>query len=384
MAVNEIKCIFFSEFHPTTGPKITFQFPEDYISKEKFDYVHRFIITKPELKDRLITVNALGHKVVGCPVCIDNRKYDRNALIFNLCFVFDQSAETTSIEPVVKKLASYCTQFELESGFLFNEKSKGELPHLLEEILISLNSRGQCSVQVGSFGTIHLKVPPKIKDPPAIMDYDVPIIVNDKYMMNKSNLDLTTLQILPYMDNFKHVARIATEADVEINLTKSCLQNLLHYNVIKIVSIFQYSNAYITCPEISRLVEDVQLQDECIRYVARKGLSAEPKFRDLFMLYCSLAPGTTVRDLCNRYNPHNLKIDEKKLIQFGLMKGLIRRWHKYPIKLTSESDSHRQRNLHNWFNGLHSYDEICCKTGHSYQEIENKVENDPSIVMCWK
>ena len=36
-----------------------------------------------------------------------------------------------------------------------------------------------------------------------------------------------------------------------------------------------------------------------------------PSFRDVFMLYCGLSPGATVRDLCTRYNPGNLRVDER-------------------------------------------------------------------------
>ena len=35
-------------------------------------------------------------------------------------------------------------------------------------------------------------------------------------------------QVLPYIDGFNHVAKIAAEADIEINLVKACLQNLLY------------------------------------------------------------------------------------------------------------------------------------------------------------
>jgi len=34
-------------------------------------------------------------------------------------------------------------------------------------------------------------------------------------------------QVLPYIDGFNHVAKIAAEADVENNLVKACVQNLM-------------------------------------------------------------------------------------------------------------------------------------------------------------
>lgn len=57
--------------------------------------------------------NAFGLKFVGCPVCIDNPKYKRNALIFNLNFVFSESTNTASYGAVVKKLAGYMIQLEV-------------------------------------------------------------------------------------------------------------------------------------------------------------------------------------------------------------------------------------------------------------------------------
>ncbi|OXB73226.1 UNVERIFIED_CONTAM: hypothetical protein H355_016406 [Colinus virginianus] len=91
---GRIECVFFSEFHPTLGPKITYQVrggfrgsialergggaglggglngarvarirsppvpqvPEDFISRELFDTVQVYVITKPELQNKLITV----------------------------------------------------------------------------------------------------------------------------------------------------------------------------------------------------------------------------------------------------------------------------------------------------------------------------------------
>ncbi|KAL3853694.1 hypothetical protein ACJMK2_017216 [Sinanodonta woodiana] len=382
--MGTIKCILFSEFHPIAGPKITFQVPEDYISKETFDSIHNYIITKPELQTRLVTVNALGHKFVGCPVCIDNPKYDRNALIFNLCFVFDAQTQTCPYDLVIKKLASYVTQLELESGFLSNDETKSTLPKLLTDILVKLNENGCCSIVMGELCTIYLKVSPVIEDPNSVQDHDVPIFTSKKVEVGSPLWDITTQQVLQYIDGFNHVAKIATEADVEINLVKACLQNLLHYKVITIISIFQYSNVYTCTPNICRLANDPDLQEECIQFVATQG-RVQPSFRDIFMFYSGLTPGTTVKALCNRSNPRALKIDEKKLIQFGLMKKLIRRLHKYPIKVPGDNDSSSKiQHLTRWLNGMYSYDEICCKTGLSYQDLEDRLDNIQDVIVCWK
>lgn len=52
-------------------------------------------------------------KLIGCPVCIEHKKYSRNALLFNLGFVCDAQAKTCALEPIVKKLAGYLTTLEV-------------------------------------------------------------------------------------------------------------------------------------------------------------------------------------------------------------------------------------------------------------------------------
>ncbi|RXM95665.1 Nitrogen permease regulator 2-like protein [Acipenser ruthenus] len=254
---SRIECIFFSEFHPTLGPKITYQVPEEYISRELFDTVQVYIITKPELQNKLITVTAMEKKLIGCPVCIEHKKYSRNALLFNLGFVCDARAKTCALEPIVKKLSGYLTTLELESGFISNEESKQKLVPIMSTLLEELNAKGECTLPIGQ---------------------------------------------------------------------------------------------------------------------------KRASLRDVFQLYCGLSPGTTVRDLCSRYAQQLHRVDERKLIQFGLMKGFIRRLQKYPVKAT-RGDRSRPPRL---YTGCHSYDEICCKTGMSYRELDERLENDPNIIVCWK
>ncbi|XP_025107996.1 GATOR complex protein NPRL2-like isoform X2 [Pomacea canaliculata] len=357
--------------------------PDDFLSKEAFDAIQNFIITKPELQGRLITVNAFGLKFVGCPVCIDNPKYKRNALIFNLNFVFSESTNTASYGAVVKKLAGYMIQLEMENGFLSNEDKVSPILEFLEQVRHDLNSNGVCNIAMGESCTVHLKVMPQTGEKMVVQDHDVPILTVPRHSIIMNPWDLTTQQILRHVDGTSHVTRIAAEADVDINLVKACLQNLLYFKAVKMLCVFQYSNVYTCTPEIHRLVEDKNMQLECLQYVARNDHSL-PSFRDVFMLYCSLTPGTTVKDLCTRFNPHNLKVDEKHLVQFGLLKGLIRRLQKYPVKLPNEIVAPRLQPILKWLNGSHSYDEISSKSGMSHLQLEELIETDPSCVVCLK
>ncbi|XP_061414826.1 GATOR1 complex protein NPRL2 [Lethenteron reissneri] len=395
---RSIECILFSEFHPTAGPKITFQVPEDYISKEFFDTIQVYIITKPELQNKLITVTALGKKVIGCPVCIENKKYSRNALLFNMALVCDAAAKTCSLEPIVKKLSTYLKTLEQENGFISNEESKQRLPRIMAELLSELNSSGRCSIPVDESNTIHVKVVPQRRAPAVVQEYDVPVFTEPRDARDFSQWDLTTQQIVPYMDGYRHVRRIADEADVELNLVRIAVQNLLYYDVVTIVPIFQYSNVYCPTPGLQQLTDDKALQEECLAYITKPG-HKRVSLREAFLLYSGLSPGTTVRDLCQRHSPLMQHVDERKLVQFGVMRGMIRRLHRFPLKLTGEGrggDEGREGKGNEgrtgegrvrssrWFSGCHSQDHISCHKGLSYRELEDIIDSDPNILVCWK
>ena len=86
-----LRAIFYAEFDTVQGPRIRCQAPKDQqptvISKETLDHISAYVIPKPEFHHRVMTVNLNGFKVMGYPVCIENKKYPRNELMFNVCFV---------------------------------------------------------------------------------------------------------------------------------------------------------------------------------------------------------------------------------------------------------------------------------------------------------
>ncbi|EDV29718.1 uncharacterized protein TRIADDRAFT_52405 [Trichoplax adhaerens] len=146
-----IDCIFFSEFHPITGPKITYQDPADYISKETFDVISVYIIAKPQLDQRLIRLNLDEVAIMSLPCCIQNKKYSRNELRFNLGLMLPAKHHggLDNYEPVIKKLANYMVTLELESQFLSDEVKKEKLSELLPRIRQELNMKGSCMIRIG-------------------------------------------------------------------------------------------------------------------------------------------------------------------------------------------------------------------------------------------
>lgn len=65
-------------------------------------------------------------------------------------------------------------------------------------------------------------------------------------------------------------------------------------------------------------------------------------------------------------------------VQFGVLEGLIRRVQKYPI-LVGESNE-----LQKSFTGRYSVDEICCATAVTPQQLEDRLERDPNVLLLCK
>ncbi|XP_011693999.1 PREDICTED: nitrogen permease regulator 2-like protein [Wasmannia auropunctata] len=381
---DPIRCIFFAEFHHIVGPKITCQVPDNYISKDIFDNVSVYIIPKAQLQRSTITITLKDYKILGFPVKIDDKKYARNAFYFNLCFVCDANARTVHYEPVVKKMSDFLMALEIENCFLSASDDKTRLAEMLAQVMRDLNLHKMCTLTEGTM-TSHLKVVRLAPEPKPVLDHQVPIFLEDRDSFQHDQWDLTTQQVLPYIDGFNHVARIAAEADVENNLVKSCVQNLVYYGVVTLIPIFQYTNVYAVTPKLRKLPDDVKLQERCIAYASK--LPRQPAhFRDIYRMYSSMTYGVSMKDLCQRLNPQNLRINERKLVQFGLIEGLIRRVHNYPMLLPGAVCSEEAKNnpIYKYFTGTYCLDEICCSTGQSAAQIEDIIERDPNVLMIRK
>lgn len=70
-------------------------------------------------------------------------------------------------------------------------------------------------------------------------------------------------------------------------------------------------------------------QNIAIMHLLKKKLDIKQALvRDIFRMFASMAHGATLGELCVRFNPAAVNINEKQTVLFGLMEGLIRRVHK--------------------------------------------------------
>lgn len=332
---------------------------------------------------------------------IDDQKYARNAYHFNLCFVCDDWAKSVQFEAVVKKLAEYFAMMEDEKEFMSqDEENYDRIRRILEVTLKDLNEKRETRICEGET-TIYLKIVQIQSDPPPVFDHYVPQLKKQFTEIPLDSWDLTTQQLLPYIDGVNHLARIAKEAGVDIALVKACMQNLVYYKVIYLQPLIKYSNVYMCTRNLQNLIRDPELYSECRDYVcttrnASKGPCQDcpsendaeeectepvrkPSLQKIFQLYSSMSHGQTLKSLCQRLSPRDFNIDEQRLVAFGLKHKFIRTVNKYPIFVGSVPTGRQKL-----YNGNLNLDEICCKTGLSPARIEEDINLDTNVTVLWR
>lgn len=151
----ELAGVVFAVFDIVLGPKIVSQTPRALVSADQFDAISDYVIAKPCLCGRLVSValppRAAGGldafaaaatapddvlRLVGFPQVIEHRKYPRNSLFFNVAFVLrfpredgadadpallppsDHAPHLAVVGDALRKLGRFLCDLEAEEEFL--------------------------------------------------------------------------------------------------------------------------------------------------------------------------------------------------------------------------------------------------------------------------
>ena len=173
---KKVLAIFYSEFHPIQGPKVLYQVPEGFITSLDFDSFSEYMIPKSIFCNRFITFSTQKYTIMGYPVQINDSKYKRNNLLFNLCFVFDLYGVHVGgcYQHIIMKIARILQSLEIQQDFLSRNT---DLTHYLQQIMKDLNSYHECQVMIDEMNTLDLKLFPRYVDPPHVQDSHVPILL---------------------------------------------------------------------------------------------------------------------------------------------------------------------------------------------------------------
>ncbi|KZT09533.1 NPR2-domain-containing protein [Laetiporus sulphureus 93-53] len=306
-----------------------------------FDDISKYVIPQSALCGRLVICATGKHRIIGFPVELRG-SYERNYFRYNLCFVFERTADLSCYEPIIRKVSRVLTNCEEESGFLSSPQSSPAIHAILEQLYEDLTSYSETSIPVDRFNSIDLKVFPFYPNPPPVKDWMVPLALIGLTKRIEPNWDLTMVRICQHIDGTNHVSRIARLADCDIDLARQAIAHLLYYQVIMMIDIFQYSNMYTLRTSIQWLADESNVRDECGPYATRPGepIADWPK---LLHLYSRLKPGKTVREWMEEYDVQSYGIDVRRFTSFGVIKGFLRRVHRWPILLRESQTQSPER-----------------------------------------
>ncbi|KAF5389804.1 hypothetical protein D9757_003726 [Collybiopsis confluens] len=316
-----------------------------------FEEISKYVIPGPALCGRLVICSTKRHRIIGFPSQLRGGKYQRNFFRFNLCFVFERIADLSCYEPIVRKISRVLASWEEESGFLSAPGNDAAIHAIIEQLYEDLNSYSETSISIDQFNSIELKIFPFYPNPPAVQDWMVPIALINLVRRIEDNWDLTMAKVCKHIDGINHVSKIAHLAECDIELTRSAISHLLYYQVIMTVDIFQFSNMYTLRKSIQWLASEFHVKEECGPYSAKPGKYTHahlpvarlartlvrylgfpiPDWPKLLHLYSRLKPGRTVLEWMEEYDVQKLGIDVRRFMSFGVIKGFLRRVHRYPV-----------------------------------------------------
>lgn len=252
---------------------------------------------------------------------------------------------------------------------------------------------------------IPLCVIPLYNDKITVHSHQAPVLLDKFYSYDFSQWDLTTLRIYPFMNGYNHIHRISQLSDVALELVIEAVRHLVIFEVALVLPCFQYSNVYRPTPKISMLARSKELQQAAVRKCSRSDIK-QARYSDIFRMYAYMTHGATLGELCVRFNPAGLNINERETVLFGLIHGLIRCVQKFPVSVKKNLFSHREENdtkinkpvprenkksssllkqtpgiSNKIFNGTKSLDEICISTGLSCKQLEEYLARDKHVIV---
>ncbi|KAL2039324.1 hypothetical protein N7G274_007992 [Stereocaulon virgatum] len=414
-----LRAIFLAIFDVNEGPKVLHQVPTSSITASPsapsipllhFPPIANTLIPHPTLcNNGLLQLTTAHHRILSYPQCISSPSYPRNAYTFNFCLVLAEDADFSSYIPVVRKLNTLFRTLEEQSQFLSKDDSRpdtGKIYALCEILLEDLNNYSEAMIPIDDSNTLNIKLFPTYPPPPPLYAHHVPLSTVRIEDLTDENWDLTMLRILPHINGINSVKQISLLADADLKLVKKAMRHLLYYGCLLLLDVFSFSAIYACTAEISEFVENEKTQEECARYVALRDDNtafAVPRGEEgntfsgteLVELYLSLRQGLSLRNWCHDHGEVVSRIDLRRFVTFGVIKGFLYRVHKYAFasskkrrrwaKEELEYDSRKSKvyvpkaenpdkSLEKYLDGTHCFDEICTDLMISEKELIQRLK----------
>lgn len=309
----------------------------------------------------------------------------------------------------MRKLNTLFRTLEEQSQFLSQDGSPpdtGKIYALCEILLEDLNNYSETMIPIDAANTLNIKLFPNYPPPPPLYAHHVPLSTVRLENLVDENWDLTMLRILPWIDGVNSVKQISLQADADFKLVKKAIRHLLYYGCVLLLDIFSFSAIYASTESMSDFVESEAMQEECAKYVPLPDtiVSGDEGSMlcgtQLVELYLSLRQGQSIKAWCIEHAEMASKMDVRRFITFGVIKGFLYRVHKYAFAtskrrakgLNRENFKHAKRKeadgkgqrieehetedmkLEKYLDGTHCFDEICTDLMISEKELLGRLK----------
>jgi hypothetical protein len=127
----ELLALTYSEFDNKVGPQLRYQYPLGIVSPEVFEELSEYVIVGKHLCEKCIAVRTDSFQFCNYSVAIDNKKYDRNALLFAVGVVLSLDANMDAYNALLRRFAQTLVALEVEREYLFQPRSKERLQSIL-------------------------------------------------------------------------------------------------------------------------------------------------------------------------------------------------------------------------------------------------------------
>lgn len=316
-----IHTIFYAVFHPTEGTKVRYEFPPGNLESHNinFDAIKNYIIPKPQLCHKLLTLKYKNYRLASYPVTVNSSIYARNFFSFNFVFVFQYDCQTSPYEPAIARLGKMFKVLEEQNLILSkaerdpvfyhfkpdelddqepismpekgsqipsksksctaekyrkimsdieNDDSKFSLKDLVLRVYQDLNNYSECLIPIDEGNAVDIKIFPLMRPPNSnISIEDVPVSTVNLNKVIDVNWDPTMLKIVPYIDGLNNIAKIAKLSVSDPDLVIECIKHLIYYNCVLLADIFQFSNIYAPTSSLRTFLTDSILSNDCQSYV---------------------------------------------------------------------------------------------------------------------
>ena len=370
--------ITYTEFDNRVGPQLRFQYPPDVINKETFEDVSSYVIVGKHLSERIITVVIDNQRLfMNYSVLIDNAKYDRNTLHLAIGFILENNENIEIYESCLRKFARTLIALEIEKEFLFLDTDKSKLRELVASFYHQLIEKNEVYLYLDQANYLCLRLFSSNHHmmPLPLSDVDIPIfLVHDPSALSYLPWDISIQHLIPCIDGFSSIQKIAKEAAMDIECVKNCLRVLVYYKCLIISDVFQFSNCYTLTENNHSLLSDRSSLESIQSFAAfdRKKL---PSISQILRFTFALMPHISIGEMLATRSELVLEgMDIRKLLAILQSYQVIRRIKKYPVSIsnknvlnvsdislmpTFESQSKREKEEHlNSFNGVAHVDEI--------------------------